>query len=124
MKKVILTEEEKKSILKMHSFSKMINESIIFETDGKKYEAWANGGLLYIKIGGKQYGYLLEGPFGVNIDVLDVMDGKLKIKHPTSGKEEIHNLGESKLKNILNQIPNKEIEFTSANGTKLTLTRQ
>lgn len=124
MKKVILTEEEKNSILKMHSFSKMINESIIFETDGKKYEAWANGGLLYIKIGGKQYGYLLEGPLGVNIDVLDVMDGKLKIKHPTSGKEEIHTLGEDKLKNILNQIPNSKIEFTSANETNLTLERQ
>jgi hypothetical protein len=124
MKKVILSEEEKKEILQLHSFKRKINESVIFETDGKKYEAWANGGLLYIKISGKQYGYLLEGPFGVNIDVLDVMDGKLKIKHPTSGKEEIHNLGESKLKNILNQIPNKEIEFTSANGTKLTLTRQ
>ena len=124
MKKVILTEEEKNSILKMHSFSKMINESIIFETDGKKYEAWANGGLLYIKIGGKQYGYLLEGPLGVNIDVLDVMDGKLKIKHPTSGKEEIHTLGEDKLKNIHNPIPNSKIEFTSANETNLTLERQ
>jgi len=124
MKKVILTEEEKKSILKMYSFKKKINESVIFETNGKKYEAWAYGGLLYIKIGGKEYGYLLEGPLGVNIDILDVMDGKLKIKHPTSGKEEIHTLGEHKLKNILNQIPSREIEFTSANGTNLTLTLQ
>lgn len=124
MKKFILTEDEKKSILEMYSFKKNINESVVFETDGKKYEAWSGGGLLYIKVNGKQYSYKLEGPFGIDITINNVMDNKLEIINPKSGSPETHELGQSKLKNILNQIPSQEIEFESANGTGLTLTLQ
>lgn len=120
MKKVILSEEEKKEILQLHSFKRKINESVVFDN----FEAWANNGnIRFKKDGWQEFEYELSyGWVGITVTDVSNKNGEFVISWKAAGSSGTSPLGAQKLKSILKQMPNaKEIEFTSADGKELTL---
>jgi len=120
MKKVILSEEEKKEILQLHSFKRKINESVFFDN----FEAWANNGnIRFKKDGWQEFEYkLLYGWLGIKVTDVKKIDGKFAISWETVGGSGTSPLKDENLKLILKKMPyTNEIEFTSSDGKELTL---
>lgn len=126
MKKVILTEEEKKSILNLHSFKKMISEDFISYGDVR---AEADYGNVKLTKGNTIHVYSVEATkkgvtVSLTIDSIFNKNNKPYISYTHKlmwGTEEAE-LGNN-IQQIINGFGKSVISFVTNDGVTLTLTK-